>query len=70
MVSQEVILRIMTDHGSPISTAEIMDAVEEKRERVSHIYYKLRQLEKYGFVEPTGEFVKRGSTKSSVWRLK
>lgn len=70
MVSQEVILRIMTDHGSPISTAEIKDAAGGNRERTSNIYYKLRQLQKFGFVEPTGEFVKRGTTKSSVWRLK
>ncbi len=70
MVSQEAILRIMTDHGSPISTAEIRDAVGEKRERISNIHYKLRQLQKFGFVENTGEFVKRGTAKSSVWRLK
>ena len=70
MVSQEEILRVMTDHGCPISTSEIKNAVKGDREGVSNIYYKLRQLEKFGIVENTGDFVKSGTAKSSVWRLK
>lgn len=70
MVSQEEILRVMADHGGPISTASLNEILLGPNARPSDIFGKLRKLEVYGIVEKTGQMEQRKGTKSTMWRLK